>query len=152
MIQINIKKLDGSIGWSAQCLDQESVNIWINEQLALKSWGQPDRWLRLMEGDSLIELAEDSREVDLGSETAMEYFFSAEYNIEQIDLGNDPLMESLRFMRNMKLSASDWTQLADAPLDSDQKAAWAVYRQALRDLPEQEGLDPANPAWPIEPI
>lgn len=42
----------------------------------------------------------------------------------------------VRAARDRALSASDWTQVADAPVD---KQAWATYRQALRDLPEAEG-------------
>lgn len=44
-----------------------------------------------------------------------------------------------REKRGFLLSQSDWTQVADAPVD---KQAWATYRQALRDLPQQEG-------WPF---
>ena len=52
----------------------------------------------------------------------------------------------VRAQRDRLLSASDWTQLADAPVD---QAAWATYRQALRDLPEQDGFpDVAMPAAP----
>ena len=36
-----------------------------------------------------------------------------------------------REYRNQLLTASDWTQLPDAPVDRE---AWAAYRQALRDL------------------
>jgi len=53
----------------------------------------------------------------------------------------------LRMIRDSNLSASDWTQAADAPVDA---AAWATYRQALRDLPANTS-DPANPAWPEKP-
>ena len=42
----------------------------------------------------------------------------------------------VRAARDRALSASDWTQVADAPVD---KEAWATYRQALRDLPEADG-------------
>jgi hypothetical protein len=42
----------------------------------------------------------------------------------------------LRAARDRALSASDWTQVADAPVDQQ---AWATYRQALRDLPQAEG-------------
>jgi len=42
----------------------------------------------------------------------------------------------VRANRNALLAQSDWTQLSDAPLTTEQKAAWAEYRQALRDLPE----------------
>ena len=40
----------------------------------------------------------------------------------------------IRLERDAKLTQSDWTQVADAPVD---QAAWATYRQALRDIPDQ---------------
>ena len=49
--------------------------------------------------------------------------------------------------RNRRLAASDWTQAPDAPVD---QAAWASYRQELRDLPSKTE-DPRNPAWPTPP-
>ena len=36
--------------------------------------------------------------------------------------------------RNWLLTSSDWTQLADSPLDEDTKNEWKTYRQKLRDL------------------
>lgn len=52
----------------------------------------------------------------------------------------------IRIERNRRLADCDWTQLPDAPVDT---AAWAVYRQALRDITLQP--DPFNIVWPIEP-
>jgi hypothetical protein len=52
----------------------------------------------------------------------------------------------IRAERNRLLVASDWTQLPDASADA---AAWATYRQALRDITDQ-----ANPfaiVWPQGP-
>jgi hypothetical protein len=64
----------------------------------------------------------------------------------EIPLPNAVLLERIRVRRNSLLAASDWTQVADAPVD---KAAWAAYRQALRDFP---GIcDPVNPVWPVAP-
>jgi hypothetical protein len=51
-------------------------------------------------------------------------------------------------MRNALLTYSDWTQMPDAPLAN--KDAWRVYRQALRDVPSQEGF-PFNVQWPAAP-
>ena len=48
---------------------------------------------------------------------------------------------NVRAARDRALSASDWTQVADAPVD---KESWATYRQALRDLPEAEGWPDVN--------
>jgi hypothetical protein len=53
----------------------------------------------------------------------------------------------LRFKRSRMLVKSDWTQAPDAPVDA---AAWAAYRQALRDLP-QNTQDPRNVTWPEPP-
>ncbi|AMK09661.1 tail fiber assembly protein [Pseudodesulfovibrio indicus] len=57
---------------------------------------------------------------------------------------------TVRAERDALLSASDWTQVADAPLTPEQIAAWATYRQALRDVPEQAGF-PADVTWPEAP-
>jgi len=53
----------------------------------------------------------------------------------------------VRAERNDKLTASDWTQVADAPVD---KAVWATYRQALRDITAQSGF-PWTITWPDAP-
>lgn len=53
----------------------------------------------------------------------------------------------LRLSRRRLLSNSDWTQVPDTPVDS---AAWAVYRQQLRDLPANT-TDPRNVVWPEPP-
>mgnify|MGYP001810394539 CR=1 FL=1 len=58
--------------------------------------------------------------------------------------------QALRADRNARLTACDWTQMPDAPLTSEQRAAWVVYRQALRDVPEQAGF-PLEVSWPVEP-
>lgn len=54
--------------------------------------------------------------------------------------------KTVRQERNAILAACDWTQLSDARVDA---LAWAVYRQALRDITTQE--DPFNIIWPQEP-
>jgi len=55
--------------------------------------------------------------------------------------------EEVRTQRDALLKDSDWTQVSDAPVD---QSAWANYRQALRDLPEQEGF-PQEVVWPTKP-
>lgn len=65
----------------------------------------------------------------------------------EIDIAEIAL--SIRMQRNQKLNISDWTQIA-SHLTDEQKSAWEVYRQALRDLTEQDGF-PLEFEWPIEP-
>jgi hypothetical protein len=63
------------------------------------------------------------------------------------DATNEQKWEQIKLWRNSQLSASDWTQTLDAPVD---KAAWATYRQALRDLPAQGGIADAA-EFPVAP-
>lgn len=60
------------------------------------------------------------------------------------------LWSQLRSKRTALLTACDWTQLTDAHMSQDRKDAWATYRQALRDLPD-EVTDPMNVEWPTDP-
>ena len=55
-------------------------------------------------------------------------------------------LRGVRVERNARLSACDWTQLPDAPVDA---ADWTAYRQQLRDFPEV--CDPLQPEWPSPP-
>ena len=53
----------------------------------------------------------------------------------------------VRAERDALLTASDWTQMPDNALDAPTIAAWAVYRQALRDIPQTQA-DPDSVVWP----
>jgi hypothetical protein len=55
--------------------------------------------------------------------------------------------DQVRGERYGLISESDWTQLPDTPVN---KEAWATYRQALRDIPQQPGF-PWSVTWPIKP-
>jgi hypothetical protein len=55
---------------------------------------------------------------------------------------------SVRSQRDQLLSASDWTQIADVPVD---KTAWLNYRQELRNIPLQPKF-PWLVDWPQEPV
>ena len=58
--------------------------------------------------------------------------------------------QEARDIRNDYLAQSDWSQMPDAPLNDKQKAAWATYRQELRDVPSQTDF-PDNIVWPVKP-
>lgn len=58
------------------------------------------------------------------------------------------LRQEARSKRARLLTESDWTQLPDVPAEI--RAAWADYRQALRDLPAQ-GDNALDWIWPEEP-
>ena len=49
------------------------------------------------------------------------------------------LFQQLRAERDRRLTATDYLLMPDYPLSDDQRTILQVYRQALRDLPAQEG-------------
>jgi hypothetical protein len=67
---------------------------------------------------------------------------------DELDAEKTQKANEVRAKRNMLLTQSDWTQLADAPVD---KAAWATYRQELRDITSQVGF-PFNVLFPNPPL
>ena len=52
--------------------------------------------------------------------------------IDPVNPDADYWLQRCRMFRDSFLNTSDWTQLADAPIAP---AAWATYRQELRDFP-----------------
>jgi len=57
--------------------------------------------------------------------------------------------KEVRSQRNHLLSDSDWTQIADAPVNA---TAWATYRQALRDITDHANFPYlGEDDWPVEP-
>lgn len=71
----------------------------------------------------------------------------ADMDAEAIAAKDASQAASVRNQRTEKLKDSDWTQVADAPVD---KAVWATYRQALRDVTAQSGF-PWDITWPSAP-
>ena len=61
-----------------------------------------------------------------------------------------PTADEVRAQRKKLLAETDWTQVLDAPIDTETREAYRTYRQALRDVPEQEGF-PTAVVWPELP-
>ena len=68
------------------------------------------------------------------------------YSVEAIP--DEEKAGQVRSERNTKLAATDWTQGKDIP--DNISTAWAAYRQALRDVPQQAGF-PWVVEWPAQP-
>lgn len=63
------------------------------------------------------------------------------------EVSDETYLARMRYWRDAELARTDWTQVADAPVD---QAAWAIYRQALRDLPSSN-KDPRAIELPVAP-
>lgn len=72
------------------------------------------------------------------------YFTPEEWDVAHPDPAPSPpteaeLFQQLRAERDRRLAATDYLLMDDYPLDNTRKEAVRLYRQALRDLPAQEG-------------
>ena len=56
----------------------------------------------------------------------------------------------VRYERDEKLAACDWTVLTDSPLTTAKKTEWKAYRTELRNITAAEGF-PHTMEWPTEP-
>jgi len=72
--------------------------------------------------------------------------WTQEWIIQQ--LPTEQAVSNVRADRNRQLIDSDWTQLLDSPVD---RATWATYRQALRDITTQLNF-PWEIQWPESPL
>lgn len=66
-----------------------------------------------------------------------------EKNAEELAAEEAALAAAIRSERDSKLAPSDWMGLSDNTMTPE----WAAYRQALRDVPAQEGF-PHTVVWP----
>ena len=58
--------------------------------------------------------------------------------------------DEIRARRDRLWAATDWAVLQDSPLDAQSLEAVKTYRQALRDVPQQEHF-PGAITWPRMP-
>ena len=90
-------------------------------------------------GSEILEVIEGEIVI---SEEKSEYV-----HVENIEDFSAAVAVKVRAKRSSLLSACDWTQVQDAPVD---KEVWKAYRQALRDITKQSEF-PFNVVWPTEP-
>lgn len=58
--------------------------------------------------------------------------------------------KTVRAIRDKLLADSDYMMLTDVEKTTAERNAWKTYRQALRDIPEQEGF-PYDVVYPVMP-
>ena len=78
------------------------------------------------------------------------------YNTDQLHAYAEQKRIELRERRNELLKECDWVALIDNPMSDETKAAWAAYRQGLRDMPQNLqdtdlDRDISELPWPLKP-
>lgn len=116
---------DKNTGQITKVVDCQDISIQLSENESYEEGSfQDDKYYW---NNGFVEIPEKPSEFhkfDLSTKTWVEIPNAKENNI--------------RSTRNRLLVESDWTQLPDSPLSTEKKAEWAIYRQALRDITNQD--------------
>ena len=133
-----------------------SLNIWRSEHPQVSLPFLPTEEQLNEQGIYTVELAPqqsidhtqsaESSVVFNGTSCVQEWSVS-DASEEEIASRTASQSKAVRDDRNQRLANCDWTQLHDAPVNAE---SWSEYRQALRDIPSQEGF-PWEIVWPQEP-
>jgi Phage tail assembly chaperone protein len=123
--------------------------VWINaEHTAIDLWVKFSHFPNEVPFTAHPEDCEDHGRIIFQKAAAGEFGEVAEYTPPP-----PPTFEEqsviVRQTRDQLLKETDWTQAADIPQTVKDK--WTVYRQLLRDVPQQEGF-PFNVVWPDKPV
>lgn len=127
----------GQILQSGYCLDEDYENQCPDDCFIIEVATDPKT--QYIKNDEIIEIPPKP-----------DYASNFDYTSGQW-IGNNQQQESIVISRrNASLYASDWTQIPNGPLTSEQQQEWAVYRQQLRDITSQSGY-PFDVVWPVPP-
>jgi hypothetical protein len=110
-----------------------------------------ETWEKIIEGQAKDDenYIENNKIISISTKPSINHVF--DYETKTWVLGNvDYIAEQIKEKRNKLLKEFDWTQLPNNPLTLEKQQAWAVYRQQLRDIPQQSGY-PTNVIWPTQP-
>ena len=95
----------------------------------------------------IVNCPDDEGNATVESLTACLRFYG--YELGELKTDEEYAAEA-REKRNHLIAETDYMAMPDYPLDEEKKAAVLAYRQALRDVPEQDGF-PRQIDWPVKP-
>lgn len=97
-------------------------------------------------GDPLTQYVLNGQIVNMPEKPDITHIF--DFNSHTWMQDNQLLISDILLRRYSLLVASDFSQLPDVPIEN--KEAWSIYRQQLRDITEQPGY-PTQVVWPVAP-
>jgi len=115
-----------------------NITVTETEQVINQGVGEFDN-IQMMSNGRLI------RDINLGAVTRSIFITPDPRSV----MSNDEVLEGIRLRRNILLYYTDWTDNSSV-LSQEEKTAWSIYRQQLRDLPSNVS-DIRDFDWPVPP-
>ena len=129
--------VEASTHWK-QIEEKENKSKELEESMATKT-GTAKPWV-FDDPPEYNELSHEIRDIITEEETCMRKSW------ETVELTNDQRAVAIRMRRSLLLQDTDTECLSDRSPTTE----LLTYRQALRDIPQQEGF-PTSVEWPIKP-
>ena len=118
----------------------------IKYQLMTETDYGPDEAKNIVQSFNSVEIKCNDDALEANVIIAEKEAYNGIYTVEDAPMTE----EEARAERDRLLDETDWTQVLDAPISPESREAFRVYRQALRDVPEQAGF-PEAIEWPVMP-
>jgi hypothetical protein len=134
MIQVRVKK-DNVFTHRGNFATQNDADEWINQNVALKSWGKPERWVDEDLCESQGEVIADAIAEQMTGGPDHEhkqYKFAAEYEIEQEDITAQLAQAETNSQSLKYLAETDWYVIRKAETNVDVPAEVLTLRAAAR--------------------
>lgn len=134
MIEVRIKK-QNVVTNKSLFSSQNEADEWINQQVALKSWGKPERWVdeELCESQGEVIADAIAEQMTGGPDHEhKQYKFAAEYVIEQEDVTAQVAQAETNAQSLKYLSETDWYIIRKSETNVDVPAEVLILRAAAR--------------------
>jgi len=142
-----VHNAEGKILKSGHCQDQDvALQAQNDGEIAIVGEGTQSK--HYVKNGNIIEMPPKPSEWH-----EFDYSLESWVDSKSVSDKNAEIMQEVRIERAGLFSSTDWTQMPDSPLTEAQRAEWAAYRQALRDVPQNNAnatsLDEVQ--WPLKP-
>lgn len=110
----------------------------------------------VLEGKQAYAVFTDSTKIKLWPYNKQKYAVGQTVAMKQYKIVEIPaptteeVAAQVRAQRDEMIAQTDYLMMPDYPISDEDKALVEAYRQALRDIPEQEGF-PSEVQWPVAP-
>ena len=143
----NVASADSFYKWDGSAWSPEKKPTTCEECVATGAVSHESQTLRCQQLRSIFQslVSANSRNYKIVRERDLSW------KVEKIpDPTTEELAAQARSQRDALIAATDYLMATDYPLTDEKREELTVYRQALRDVPEQSGF-PTEIVWPTKP-
>jgi hypothetical protein len=144
-----VKVEDGNIASPVRPLPPEIATVSEDTAVRISYGWYPVEPVKPDSFDDFTEVWED-QQFDIQADKVIWTLIKRAKTAEELQKQTDERATQERTFRDRLLSMSDWVVIKSVEVEMPELETWKTYRQALRDVPKQEGF-PWTIDWPQAP-